>query len=98
VSGEDFAARWIFVLMASAGGGITHEHLLVNMNLHGENVEVTCQLCAGDADELDKVEKVHFPVQLKINPPLCVSVAMYLLSKRMKTKKRNLALCASPGA
>lgn len=48
--------------------------------------------------ELAKVEKIGFPVQLKINLPLCISVATYLLSKRTKTKKQNLVPCALPGA
>lgn len=51
-----------------------------------------------DDFELAGIEKVGFSVQLKINLPLCISVATYLLSKRMKTKKQNLAPCALPGA
>lgn len=58
------------------------------------------QLChIEDVDyELAGIEKVGFSVPLKINLPLCISVATYLLSKRRKTKKPNLAPCALPGA
>lgn len=47
---------------------------------------------------LSKVEKVDFPAQLKLKMLLFISVATYLLSKRMKTKKQNLVPCALPGA
>lgn len=59
--------------------------------------QLLCQ--SKDVDyELGGLEKVGFSVQLKIKLPLCISVATYLLSKRMKTKKQNLAPCALPGA
>ena len=48
--------------------------------------------------ELARVQKVGFPVPLRINLPLCVSVATCLLSRRRKTKTQNLVPCASPGA
>lgn len=48
--------------------------------------------------ELARVGQTGFLVQLKINLPLCISVATCLPSKRMKTKRPSPVPCASPGA
>lgn len=67
--------------------------LLVNVRCMG-----SVTICAKVIDnQVSEVEKVLFSVKLKITMPLYISVAMYLRNKRMKTKRQNLAHCASPG-
>lgn len=62
-----------------------------------KGVEVSSHTVASHR-ELARVGQTGFLVQLKINLPLCVSVATSLPSKRMKTKRPSPVPCALPGA
>lgn len=84
----DFCVRYLCLEI-----GDIHVYLLVNVRCMG-----SVTICAKVIDnQVSEVEKVLFSVKLKITMPLYISVAMYLRNKRMKTKRQNLAHCASPG-
>lgn len=93
---------WVMIWKGVRGWVVDEYSSVKAQIIRCEPVQEKCggQSCyIDDVDyELAVTEKVGFSVQLKINLLLCISVATYLLSKRRKTKKQNLAPCALPGA
>lgn len=66
--------------------------LLLNVRCMGSVV-----ICAEVIDDQVTGGKGSVFSAIKNHHALYISVAMYLRNKRMKTKRQNLAHCASPG-